>query len=88
MIVWIDPFKMHSEFKLLKQMLDGHEKALEVSASLPENSPSKQKTLDQFIRRPENMDSPSKQKTLDEFVKRCDNMDRLEHEPNLKRPRN
>nr|KYP57757.1 SWI/SNF-related matrix-associated actin-dependent regulator of chromatin subfamily A-like protein 1 [Cajanus cajan] len=63
----------HSELKLLKQMLDGHENALQVSAkasaSLPANSPSKQKTLDQFVRR-------------------CDNMDMLEHEPNPKRPRN
>lgn len=66
-------------------MLDGHEKALEVSATLPESSPSKQKTLDQFIRRPENSDSPSK-KTLDQFVRRCDKMDGLEHEP--KRLRN
>ncbi|KAK8471029.1 hypothetical protein PHAVU_003G123100 [Phaseolus vulgaris] len=79
---------VQSKLENLGQMLDGHEKALEVSASLPENSPSKQKTLDQFIRRPENMDSPSKQKTLDEFVRRCDNMDRLEHDANPKRSRN
>lgn len=55
-IVWIYAFKKHSEFKLLKQMLDGHENALEVSASLPVNSPSKQKTLDQFVRRCDNTD--------------------------------
>lgn len=44
----------------LGQMLDGHENALQVSAkasaSLPANSPSKQKTLDQFVRRCDNMD--------------------------------
>ncbi|CAJ1940672.1 unnamed protein product [Sphenostylis stenocarpa] len=85
---------VQSKLENLGQMLDGHEKALEVSASLPENSPSKQKTLDQFVRRPENMDtlvnSPSRQKTLDQFVRRCDNMDKLEHDPdpNPKRPRN
>jgi len=33
-------------------MLDGHEKALEVAQS----SPSKQKTLDQFVRRCDNME--------------------------------
>ncbi|XP_014505729.1 SWI/SNF-related matrix-associated actin-dependent regulator of chromatin subfamily A-like protein 1 [Vigna radiata var. radiata] len=76
---------VQSKLENLGQMLDGHEKALEVSATLPESSPSKQKTLDQFIRRPENSDSPSK-KTLDQFVRRCDKMDGLEHEP--KRLRN
>lgn len=90
-IVWIYAFKKHSEFKLLKQMLDGHENALEVSASLPVNSPSKQKTIDQYVRKSDNMgslvSSPSKQKTLDQFVRRCDNTDRLEYEPNPKRPR-
>ncbi|XP_027922179.1 SWI/SNF-related matrix-associated actin-dependent regulator of chromatin subfamily A-like protein 1 [Vigna unguiculata] len=75
---------VQSKLENLGQMLDGHEKALEVAQS----SPSKQKTLDQYIRRPENLDSPSKQKTLDQFVRRCDNMEGLEHEHNPKRPRN
>ncbi|KAK7388093.1 hypothetical protein VNO78_22898 [Psophocarpus tetragonolobus] len=83
---------VQSKLENLGQMLDGHENALEVSASMPLNSPSKQKTLDQFVRRSDNMNglvnSPSKQKTLDQFVRRCDNVDRLENEPNPKRSRN
>ncbi|KOM33350.1 hypothetical protein LR48_Vigan01g290600 [Vigna angularis] len=66
---------VQSKLENLGQMLDGHEKALEVSATLPESSPSKQKTLDQFIRRPENADSPSKQKTLDQFIRKPENSD-------------
>ncbi|RDY14160.1 SWI/SNF-related matrix-associated actin-dependent regulator of chromatin subfamily A-like protein 1, partial [Mucuna pruriens] len=52
---------VQSKLDNLGQMLDGHENALEVSAkapasSLPASSPSKQKTLDQFVRRCSNMD--------------------------------
>ncbi|TKY54337.1 SWI/SNF-related matrix-associated actin-dependent regulator of chromatin subfamily A protein 1 [Spatholobus suberectus] len=47
---------VQSKLENLGQMLDGHENALEVSASMPANSPSKQKTLDQFVRRCDNMD--------------------------------
>ncbi|KAL2571935.1 hypothetical protein AAZV13_17G037400 [Glycine max] len=82
---------VQSKLENLGQMLDGHENVLEVSASLPVNSPSKQKTIDQYVRKSDNMgslvSSPSKQKTLDQFVRRCDNTDRLEYEPNPKRPR-
>lgn len=81
---------VQSKLDNLGQMLDGHENTMEVSASMPVNSPAKQKTMDQFARRCDSQpaNSPSKQKTLDQFIKRCDNMDRLEHEPNPKRPRN
>ncbi|KAH1201018.1 SWI/SNF-related matrix-associated actin-dependent regulator of chromatin subfamily A-like protein 1 [Glycine max] len=79
---------VQSKLENLGQMLDGHENVLEVSASLPVNSPSKQKTIDQYVRKSDNMgslvSSPSKQKTLDQFVRRCDNTDRLEYEPNPK----
>uniref|UniRef100_K7LZ64 SWI/SNF-related matrix-associated actin-dependent regulator of chromatin subfamily A-like protein 1 n=1 Tax=Glycine max TaxID=3847 RepID=K7LZ64_SOYBN len=47
---------VQNKLENLGQMLDGHENALEVSASLPVNSPSKQKTLDQFVRRCDNTD--------------------------------
>ncbi|KAL2338865.1 hypothetical protein Fmac_013311 [Flemingia macrophylla] len=51
---------VQNKLENLGQMLDGHENALEVSAkasaSLPASSPSKQKTLDQFVRRCDNMD--------------------------------
>ncbi|KAL5182722.1 SWI/SNF-related matrix-associated actin-dependent regulator of chromatin subfamily A-like protein 1 [Glycine soja] len=70
---------VQSKLENLGQMLDGHENVLEVSASLPVNSPSKQKTIDQYVRKSDNMgslvSSPSKQKTLDQFVRRCDNTD-------------
>ncbi|KAI4344695.1 hypothetical protein L6164_011893 [Bauhinia variegata] len=42
---------VQSKLENLGQMLDGHEKTLEVSASEPRNSPAKQKTLDSFIRK-------------------------------------
>ncbi|XP_027330343.1 SWI/SNF-related matrix-associated actin-dependent regulator of chromatin subfamily A-like protein 1 isoform X2 [Abrus precatorius] len=47
---------VQSKLENLGQMLDGHENTLEVSANLPGNSPAKQKTLDQFVRRCNNMD--------------------------------
>ncbi|KAJ1403004.1 SNF2-related, N-terminal domain [Sesbania bispinosa] len=74
---------VQSKLENLGQMLDGHEKTLEVSSSRPGNSPAKRKTVEQC--QPGN--SPAKQKTLDQFVRRCDNMDALEHQSNPKRPR-
>lgn len=62
LIVCIDVSGKYSEFQLLiYQMLDGHEDTLEVSTSQPGNSPAKQKTLDSFVRRCNNMDEPEKQ---------------------------
>ncbi|KAK7264802.1 hypothetical protein RJT34_32413 [Clitoria ternatea] len=50
---------VQSKLENLGQMLDGHENTLKVSTSQPGqpgNSPAKQKTLDQFVRRCDNMD--------------------------------
>ncbi|KAK7363390.1 hypothetical protein VNO77_05532 [Canavalia gladiata] len=52
---------VQSKLENLGQMLDGHENALEVSANLPGNSPAKQKTLDQYVRRCDNMDGLERQ---------------------------
>ncbi|XP_048129266.1 SWI/SNF-related matrix-associated actin-dependent regulator of chromatin subfamily A-like protein 1 isoform X1 [Rhodamnia argentea] len=69
---------VQSKLENLGQVLDGHEKTLEVSASHPtSNSPAKQKIFN----------SPCKQKTLDLFVKRCNNGDPSEHQRKLKFPR-
>ncbi|XP_073219906.1 uncharacterized protein [Cicer arietinum] len=45
---------VQSKLDNLGQMLDGHENTLKVSADEPVSSPSKQKTLDQFVRRCDN----------------------------------
>ncbi|XP_040990338.1 SWI/SNF-related matrix-associated actin-dependent regulator of chromatin subfamily A-like protein 1 isoform X4 [Juglans microcarpa x Juglans regia] len=42
---------VQSKLENLGQMLDGHEKTLEVSSSQPRSSPAKQKTLDSFMKR-------------------------------------
>nr|XP_009630710.1 SWI/SNF-related matrix-associated actin-dependent regulator of chromatin subfamily A-like protein 1 homolog [Nicotiana tomentosiformis] len=42
---------VQSKLENLGQMLDGHEKSLEVSTNQSYSSPSKQKTLDSFIKR-------------------------------------
>ncbi|XP_061354693.1 uncharacterized protein LOC133299272 [Gastrolobium bilobum] len=52
---------VQSKLENLGQMLDGHENTLDVSASLPRNSPAKQRTLDQFVRRCDNMDGSEQQ---------------------------
>ncbi|PIA60677.1 hypothetical protein AQUCO_00300294v1 [Aquilegia coerulea] len=76
---------VQSKLDNLGQMLDGHEKTLEVSVSQPKSSPAKQRTLDTFMKRchsatsnhesevsvSQPKSSPAKQRTLDTFMKRC-----------------
>ncbi|XP_058212267.1 uncharacterized protein LOC131324346 isoform X2 [Rhododendron vialii] len=76
---------VQSKLENLGQMLDGHERTLEVSSSQPKSSPAKQRALDSFGSQPES--SPAKQRTLNSFVKRCSNMNGFEHQPQLKYPR-
>ncbi|KAE9455035.1 hypothetical protein C3L33_13073, partial [Rhododendron williamsianum] len=76
---------VQSKLENLGQMLDGHERTLEVSGSQPKSSPAKQRALDSFGSQPKS--SPAKQTTLDSFVKRCSNMNDFEHRPQLKYPR-
>ncbi|XP_030974843.1 SWI/SNF-related matrix-associated actin-dependent regulator of chromatin subfamily A-like protein 1 isoform X1 [Quercus lobata] len=73
---------VQSKLENLGQMLDGHEKTLEVSSSQTSSSPLKQK-----VSSSQTSSSPLKQKTLDSYMKRCSNMDDLEHQPKLKHPR-
>ncbi|KAE8077150.1 hypothetical protein FH972_015741 [Carpinus fangiana] len=47
---------VQSKLENLGQMLDGHEKTLEVSSSQTRSSPAKQKTLDSFMKRCKNVD--------------------------------
>uniref|UniRef100_A0A2N9E6B8 Helicase C-terminal domain-containing protein n=1 Tax=Fagus sylvatica TaxID=28930 RepID=A0A2N9E6B8_FAGSY len=47
---------VQSKLENLGQMLDGHENTLEVSSSQTRRSPAKQKTLDSFMKRCNNMD--------------------------------
>ncbi|GER42409.1 chromatin remodeling factor18 [Striga asiatica] len=42
---------IQNKLENLGQMLDGHENSLEVSADLPQSSPMKQKTLDNYVKR-------------------------------------
>ncbi|KAI8561987.1 hypothetical protein RHMOL_Rhmol04G0383600 [Rhododendron molle] len=46
---------VQSKLENLGQMLDGHERTLEVSGSQPKSSPAKQRTLDSFVKRCSNM---------------------------------
>ncbi|KAF8401213.1 hypothetical protein HHK36_012142 [Tetracentron sinense] len=46
---------VQSKLENLGQMLDGHEKTLEVSVSQPISSPAKQRTLDSFMKRCNNV---------------------------------
>ncbi|XP_050239569.1 uncharacterized protein LOC126688785 isoform X1 [Quercus robur] len=87
---------VQSKLENLGQMLDGHEKTLEVSSSQTSSSPLKQKVsssqtssspLKQKVSSSQTSSSPLKQKTLDSYMKRCSNMDDLEHQPKLKHPR-
>ncbi|XP_025013112.1 SWI/SNF-related matrix-associated actin-dependent regulator of chromatin subfamily A-like protein 1 isoform X1 [Ricinus communis] len=55
---------VQSKLENLGQMLDGHENALEVSASQQRSSPAKQKTLDSFLKRCSNMDELEQQTKL------------------------
>ncbi|KAF7837628.1 SWI/SNF-related matrix-associated actin-dependent regulator of chromatin subfamily A-like protein 1 isoform X1 [Senna tora] len=47
---------VQSKLENLGQMLDGHENTMEVSTTQPGNSPAKQKTLDSYVRKCNNMD--------------------------------
>ncbi|KAB1206180.1 DNA annealing helicase and endonuclease ZRANB3 [Morella rubra] len=55
---------VQSKLENLGQMLDGHEKTLEVSSSQQRSSPAKQKTLDSFIKRCTNTDDLEHQSKL------------------------
>ncbi|KAL6990198.1 DNA helicase, partial [Sarracenia purpurea var. burkii] len=46
---------VQSKLENLGQVLDGHENALEVSVTQPKSSPAKQRTLDSFMKRCNNM---------------------------------
>ncbi|XP_024993673.1 SWI/SNF-related matrix-associated actin-dependent regulator of chromatin subfamily A-like protein 1 isoform X2 [Cynara cardunculus var. scolymus] len=48
---------VQSKLENLGQMLDGHEKSLEVSVKQPRSSPAKQKTLDSFVKRCNSLNS-------------------------------
>ncbi|KAF3453526.1 hypothetical protein FNV43_RR03966 [Rhamnella rubrinervis] len=52
---------VQNKLENLGQMLDGHENILEVAASQPRSSPAKQKTLDLFVKRCNNMDDNENQ---------------------------
>ncbi|KAK4586288.1 hypothetical protein RGQ29_023457 [Quercus rubra] len=55
---------VQSKLENLGQMLDGHEKTLEVSSSQKSSSPAKQKTLDSYVKRCSNMDDLEHQPKL------------------------
>lgn len=55
---------VQSKLENLGQMLDGHENTLEVSVSQPRSSPSKQRTIDSFMKRCNNVDNPEHQPNL------------------------
>ncbi|KAK7858008.1 dna annealing helicase and endonuclease zranb3 [Quercus suber] len=55
---------VQSKLENLGQMLDGHEKTLEVSSSQTSSSPAKQKTLDSYLKRCSNMDDLEHQPKL------------------------
>ncbi|XP_075656341.1 uncharacterized protein LOC142626404 isoform X2 [Castanea sativa] len=55
---------VQSKLENLGQMLDGHEKTLEVSSSQTSSSPAKQKTLDSYMKRCSNMDDLEHQPKL------------------------
>lgn len=55
---------VQSKLENLGQMLDGHEKTLEVSSSQTSSSPAKQKTLDSYLKRCSNIDDLEHQPKL------------------------
>lgn len=55
---------VRSKFENLGQVLDGHENVLEVSSSQMRSSPAKQKTLDSFLKRCNNVDDSEHQLKL------------------------
>ncbi|KAH9684204.1 chromatin remodeling factor18 [Citrus sinensis] len=55
---------VRSKLENLGQVLDGHENSLEVSSSQIRSSPAKQKTLDSFLKRCNNVDDSEHQQKL------------------------
>lgn len=55
---------VRSKLENLGQVLDGHENVLEVSSSQMRSSPAKQKTLDSFLKRCNNVDDSEHQQKL------------------------